>query len=314
MPHQYKYLFGPVPSRRLGLSLGLDLTPYKTCTLDCVFCQLGRTTRRTIQRRAYVPLRAIQTELLHWIKKGGRADCITLCGSGEPTLHTGFGEMLAFVREQTSWPTVLMTNGTLFTRPAVRRATRRAHIVKVSLSAWDQTSFMRINRPQQALSFERIVEGYRALRAEFSGQLWLEVFLLQGWNATPANVSKIAGLAASFQPDVIHLNTAARPTATAKARPLATQKMLALASLFQPPAQVIAEFPARATVASSLHEAAILALLRRRPCTAQQISAAFGTHPNEVAKHLEKLTRANASRRRLKNQAAYYVALKRDGD
>ena len=108
----YRYLFGPVPSRRFGRSLGIDLTPHKTCSLDCVFCQLGRTPQKTLERKAYVPTADVIAEIDHWLQTDGHADYLTLSGSGEPTLHAEFGRVLAFLHDQPI-PSVLLTNGTL---------------------------------------------------------------------------------------------------------------------------------------------------------------------------------------------------------
>jgi len=119
---KYNYLFGPVPSRRFGRSLGIDLTPYKTCSLDCVFCQLGRTKEKTITRKEYVPIDAVMAELEEWLKTDGQADYITLSGSGEPTLHFRFGEILEFIRTNSAIPAVLLTNGTLLDHAQVRDA------------------------------------------------------------------------------------------------------------------------------------------------------------------------------------------------
>ena len=121
-----KYLFGPVPSRRFGRSLGIDLTPYKTCTLDCVFCQLGRTTHKTVERREYVNMDEVLIELEEWIEKDGAADYITLSGSGEPTLHERFGDILGLIREKTDIPSLLLTNGTFLHLPKVRMAAAQA--------------------------------------------------------------------------------------------------------------------------------------------------------------------------------------------
>ena len=126
----YRYLFGPVPSRRFGRSLGIDLTPHKTCSLDCVFCQLGRTAQPTLDRKVYVPTDAVIAEIDHWRHAGGRADYLTLSGSGEPTLHTEFGRVLAALAGQPI-PSVLLTNGTLLDRPDVREAASLASVVKV---------------------------------------------------------------------------------------------------------------------------------------------------------------------------------------
>jgi wyosine [tRNA(Phe)-imidazoG37] synthetase (radical SAM superfamily) len=264
----YKYLFGPVPSRRFGRSLGVDLTPYKTCSLDCVFCQLGRTTEKTVTRQEYVPTDNVLTELEQWLETDGQADYITLSGSGEPTLHSGFGKVLEFIRSETAIPAVLLTNGTMLQLPEVREAAACANVVKVSLSAWNQASYGWVNRPHNQLQFDQLVQGQKDFRAQFKGQLWMEVFLIAGMNSMPADVSKIADRAKEIGPDRIQLNTAVRPPAEDFVTALSEERMQALPLLFNPPAEIIAEF--RATHASHIqaNQATIFSMLRRRPCTA----------------------------------------------
>jgi wyosine [tRNA(Phe)-imidazoG37] synthetase (radical SAM superfamily) len=152
-----------VPSRRFGRSLGIDLTPHKTCSLDCVFCQLGRTPEKTLERKTYVPTGDVIDEIDHWLQTDGNADYLTLSGSGEPTLHAEFGRVLAHLRRQPI-PSVLLTNGTLLDRPEVREAAALARVVKVSLSAWDQKSFEWVNRPHRQLEFTTLVDGMKAFR------------------------------------------------------------------------------------------------------------------------------------------------------
>jgi wyosine [tRNA(Phe)-imidazoG37] synthetase (radical SAM superfamily) len=163
---EYKHIFGPVPSRRLGRSLGVDLTPYKTCTQDCVFCQLGRTPNKTITRREYVPIGKVLDEIEEWLRRDGKADHITLSGSGEPTLHSCFGEVLGFVRNNSAIKAVLLTNGSLFHLPEVRREALKAHIVKVSLSAWDQASYGWVNRPHPDLDFKQLMTSQKVAKLD----------------------------------------------------------------------------------------------------------------------------------------------------
>jgi wyosine [tRNA(Phe)-imidazoG37] synthetase (radical SAM superfamily) len=307
----YKHLFGPVPSRRLGRSLGVDLTPFKTCTLDCIFCQLGRTTHQTLDRQEYVSVAGVTKELQEWIEAGGKADFVTLAGSGEPTLNTGFGEVLQFVRERTAIPTALLSNGTLFWQPAVREAAKRADVVKVSLSAWDQFSFEHVNRPHPDLSLRTIMDGFRVFRDGFQGKLWIEVFLLSGLNSTRHDVEKIAELVNAVGPDEIHLNTAVRPHAEDFALPMPRNKMEELTGLFRPAAKVIAEFASDQSVDVAANEKTILAMLKRRPCTAAQMADVFRMHPNEVSKYLGKLLRTGRIRAQ---DGAYYVAVANGGD
>ena len=307
MQREYDHLFGPVPSRRFGSSLGVDLTTFKTCTLDCVFCQLGRTTCKTLERKEYVAVNDVTRELDDWFRNDGQADVVTLSGSGEPTLHSGFGDVLACIGARNPSPTVLLSNGTLFWIPSVREAAMHADIVKLSLSAWDQASFRQVNRPHEDLDFDRIVEGQRTFRRMFGGQLWLEIFLVRGMNSTRRDVEKIAELVKTVAPDETHLNTAVRPPAEGFVEPLPRAAMEELTTLFDPPATVIAEFPADRAPAVDANEKTIVDMLSRRPCTARQVAAAFGMHVNEVAKYLGKLTREGCIHARRKGGETYYT-------
>ncbi|MCF7854650.1 MAG: radical SAM protein [Candidatus Pacebacteria bacterium] len=304
----YNYLFGPVPSRRLGRSLGVDLTPYKTCTLDCVFCQLGRTTVKTVTRDAYVPVADVQGEIKTWLGEGGEADYITLSGSGEPTLNSGFGEIIEYVHENSSIPVVLLSNGTLFWMPEVRESAANADIVKLSLSAWDSVSFEQVNRPHEDLDLDRVVAGQRVFRKEFSGKLWIEVFLIEGMNAASRDVERIAELVKTIEPDEVHLNTAVRPPAEDFVQPLSRERMEQLTDLFHPPAKIIAEFPLDKSAHIAATEETIMEMLQRRPCTARQIADVFGMHLNEVSKYLGKLSRSGRIGTRSMHDDTYYAA------
>lgn len=304
-PTDYKYLFGPVPSRRFGRSMGIDLTPLKTCSLDCVFCQLGRTSVKTLDRRVYVPTEKVIAEITQWLDSDGNADYLTLSGSGEPTLHSQFGEVLAFLRDQPI-PSVLLTNGTLLHQSAVREAANLARVVKVSLSAWDQKSFEWVNRPHAQLQFSQVFNGLKQFRSGFSGQLWLEVFLLSGINAMGRDVDKIAALSRELSPDCIHLNTVARPPAENFAAAVPIPELEKLSRRFNPPASVAMACSTGRSKAVNANQSAIHAMLKRRPCTNSQIQAAFGLHINEVSKILGLLIKQNQIRTDWKNNEVYY--------
>ncbi len=308
-----QYLFGPVPSRRFGRSLGVDLTPYKTCCLDCVFCQLGRTTNKTIFREEHVPTDAVIAELDGWLNTNGRADYITLSGSGEPTLHLHFGEVLNFIRVNSTIPSVLLTNGALLHLPEVRDAACSADIVKISLSAWNQSSYVWVNRPHAELTFAQLVAGQKALRRQFRGELWLEVFLVWGMNAMPSTVSWIADIASEIEPDRIQLNTAVRPPAEDFAGSLSRKRLLPLRRLFHPTAEAITGFSSDENHAIEANGETILTMLRRRPSTADQIAKGFGMHLNEVSKYLGNLLQTGKIREVRKSGAVYYVAARTNG-
>jgi wyosine [tRNA(Phe)-imidazoG37] synthetase (radical SAM superfamily) len=282
MASSYKYLFGPVPSRRLGRSLGIDVTPFKICSFDCVFCQCGCTTRLVTERAEFVPFEEVCAELNRWLKEDGAADCITFAGSGEPTLYSRLGELIAFIKTRTKIPVIVLSNGTLLYRPDVRAELLKADVVKVSLSAWDDASFQKINRPAPGLTFEQVLSGERDFRSVFRGEFWLEVFLIEGINALTEQVLKIAAAAAEIHPDKIHLNTAVRPPAEAKARPVTKEKLAALCGFFTPHAEVIASFSADAGSAAGLDVEKLVSLLCRHPATTTQLAQSFGVEPSVI--------------------------------
>jgi len=312
MKTNYQYLFGPVASRRFGQSLGVDLIPHKTCSLDCVFCQLGRTQKKTVTRKEYVPIEAVLAEIGDWLETDGKADYVTLSGSGEPTLHSRFGQVLELIREKSTIPAVLLTNGTMLHLPGVRDAATRADVVKVSLSAWDQASYEWVNRPYTQLQFDQVLEGHKTFRREFKGQLWLEVMLLNGINSMIVNVRKIAALAKEIDPDRIQLNTVVRPPAEDFAAALPIERMKELIHLFEPPAEIILEIKINFTKELQASEDNILAMLQRRPCTMKQIEQTFGMHINEISKYLGNLMQKNCIRTYHKNKDVYYLAVTRE--
>lgn len=286
--YSYKYLFGPVPSRRFGLSLGVDLVPAKTCPLNCVFCEVGPTTSRTIERKEYVPEAEVKRELKEWRAGGGTADFVTVTGSGEPTLHTGFGHILEFIKKEIKLKSALLTNSTLLDLPEVREAAALADVVKVTLSAADEATFRRITRPHPALSFAAIVEGLKLFRREYPGAIWLEVFIVPGMNSARKQIRAIAELARQIRPNRIQLNTAVRPTAEQRIEAAGRQFLEEISGLFAPRAEVIAR-PRGARGVRPADQNAVLAMLRRRPCTARDVAAAFALDIAEIKRMLRQM-------------------------
>ncbi|MEI6211483.1 MAG: radical SAM protein [bacterium] len=274
----YRHLFGPVCSRRFGRSLGVDLVRPKTCSLNCLFCQLGPTAATTDQRVSDVSVEEILAELDTWKRAGGEADFVTLGGSGEPTLHPQFGEVLRWIRDNLPFRSLLLSNGSLFSLEEVRREAAQADVVKVSLHAWDQASFERIAQPHASLRFDAILEGYRRFRSIFRGRLHVEVFVLPGINDQPAQLARIARLAKSFQPDVIDLNSLDRPSADERLAACPPETLEQLAPLFTPAAQVPHVIPpgALASFVNTPDSDAIAALVRRHPSSAEQLAAHSG--------------------------------------
>lgn len=283
------HIFGPVPSRRLGRSLGVDLVPFKTCTYDCIYCQLGRTTNKTAERRQWVPLDDVLAELKERLTT--RPDYITLSGSGEPTLYSRMDELIAGVRSMTDIPVAVLTNGSLLWRDEVRRQLMDAHLVIPSLDAGHSSLFQAINRPHESISFDRMLEGLIAFREEYYGEYWLEVFLLAGHTAMDSEISKIAECVGRIKPDRVQLNTATRPTAEEYAVMVDRGRMSDLAAGFDPPAEVIADY--RGVHAQSDFKAgrdSVLEMIQRRPCSLEDIADGLGMHRNEAIKYVEELS------------------------
>jgi len=289
MSESYKYLFGPVPSRRLGRSLGVDLIPFKTCTMNCTFCQLGETPCEVSERGDYVPIQDVFDELDHWKMADGTADHITLAGSGEPTLHSHFGDVFRWVKKQTAIPSVLLTNGSLLHFPEVRREAALADKVKVTLSAWDEASFEQIHRPALGVTFDLLVKGERVFREEYRGELSVEVFIVDGVNSHISNVRKIAEVVESINPDRIDLNTVVRPPAVDGVVASSEEHLQTLARLFGPKARVVASFGQQSGTISEVGAEVLLALIRRHPATAIQLAREYNAPLESVFQTLEKM-------------------------
>jgi len=283
------HLFGPVPSRRLGRSLGLDITPYKTCTFDCVYCQLGRTTNKTVQRREYIAKDSILRELRDFLVEGGAdTDYITFAGSGEPTLHSGIGEMIDAIKTMTDIPVAVITNGSLLFREDVRDDLLNADLVLPSLDAATTSAFRAVNQPHESLSVDRIIEGLRMFREMFRGEFWLEVMFVRGVNDGTDEITALSDVISVIDPDRVQLNTVVRPPYE-DVMPVDEDELVRIQEAFGGnfDVEIIAE--TRIEV-----RADILPLLERRPLTMDQIAGSLGMHRNEAAKYLRELIEQGA--------------------
>jgi wyosine [tRNA(Phe)-imidazoG37] synthetase (radical SAM superfamily) len=298
-------VYGPVPSRRLGRSLGVDLVPLKTCTYDCVYCQLGRTTSKTVRRGRWTDPDAAVAQVRD--RLSSKPDVIALAGSGEPTLHAGIGDVIDGIKAITDIPVAVITNGSLLGRPAVRRSLAAADIVLPSLDAPSEELYRRVNRPHEALHLTDLVDGLVSFRAVYEGEIWLEVMLLAGLTDPVAEVRAIAELAARIAPDRIQLNTAVRPPAESFVAPVDRATLEDLTSLFTPRAEVIADLPA--SVGAGLATAAdVLQLVSRRPCTIADIATGLAVHHGEALKAATALVSQGAADQYTHEGRTFYVA------
>jgi wyosine [tRNA(Phe)-imidazoG37] synthetase (radical SAM superfamily) len=216
-----EYVFGPVPSRRLGQSLGIDTVPLKTCNWNCAYCQLGRSVPVTNERKQYFPREDILAEAKAALAahKPGEIDWVTFVASGEPTLDTGLGWLIRELKRVTTLPVAVITNGALFYMPEVRQEVSAADAVLPSLDAGNAVLYRQLNRPHPEVTFERLVDGLIAFGGQYPGKLWVEVMLVRGMNDTEQALREIATILDRVRPDEIHINLPTRPPAESWVRP-----------------------------------------------------------------------------------------------
>ncbi|HZD58239.1 MAG TPA: radical SAM protein [Anaerolineales bacterium] len=236
-----KYVFGPVPSRRLGQSLGIDTIPLKTCNWNCVYCQLGRTQPVTNERKEYFPTQEILTEVKEALDahKPGEIDWVTFVGSGEPLLHSKIGYLIRRVKGLTDLPVAVITNGSLLYLPEVWGELAAADAVLPTLGAGTEKLYRQINRPHADITFERLIQWLIALRREYRGKLWVEVMLVKGLNDSDEALSKIAFILKRVQPDEVHINLPTRPPAEAWVQPPTEEGLMRARAILGDVAQVV---------------------------------------------------------------------------
>jgi len=288
-----QHLFGPVPSRRLGISLGIDLVPFKICTYDCVYCECGPTTTLTTDRKEWTPTDAILAEIDEYLGSAPNLDYCTYSGSGEPTLHSGLGRITAHLRDSfPEYRIALLTNGSLFWDPDVREMTRGLDVIIPSLDAATSVVFSRINRPHPSLDITKIIGGLADLRTESDAEIWLEVFVVPGCNDTDESLSALNDAITTIDPHRVQINTLDRPGTESwvtAASPETVQRIAA--ALDHHRVDIPASAVARRTVPSYSADIAetIMETVSRRPCTTDDLSAVLGLHRAEITKYLQDL-------------------------
>ncbi|UCC38395.1 MAG: radical SAM protein [Candidatus Aminicenantes bacterium] len=283
-------VYGPVPSRRLGYSLGVDIISFKECTFDCIYCQLGPTTQKTIRRKKYFSSKEILSEIKEKLASGQRIDYITFSGSGEPSLNLNLGKLIGEIKKITNIPVAVLSNGSLLSRKSVRKDLLAADLVVPSLDAAAQETFAKTNRAHSSLKLDEIIGGFERFRQEFKGSIWLEIMLVKGVNDSLSHLRRLKEAIVKIKPDKIHLNTVVRPPAEKFARPLSLNELEKIKKIFGKNSEIIAEFDRKAQKPSSENlEKAILSMIQRRPVTLSDITISLGVHKNEVIKYLNFL-------------------------
>ncbi len=287
----YNHLFGPVPSRRLGRSLGVDLVPMKTCSLDCVYCECGETTDITINRKEYEPVQSVIAELEHCLSAAPNLDFITFSGSGEPTLNSNIGRVVSFLKTNYShYKLCLLTNGTLFSDQSLLTEVSNIDLLIPSLDAASEQAFQSINRPHASLSISAVIDGLIDLRSVYKGEIILEVFIVPGLNDTSEELALLKDAISRIKPDRVQVGTLDRPGTEEWVKEAETHNMRKIAG-YLGKAELIGEYRPRrkALPSDNILGSQIIQTLQRRPCTLKDLQQALSLRPVEIQKQIRSL-------------------------
>lgn len=307
-----KHVFGPVASRRLGISLGVDIIPYKTCTLDCIYCECGRTTDLTIQRKHYIDPQIVLDEIKETIAAEKHIEYITFSGSGEPTLNKDIGKIILGIKAMTSIPIAVLTNGTLLYLKEVRDEIINADVVLPSLDAVTPGIFSRINRPHPELDIDSIIQGLVDSRKEFKGEIWLEVFIAKGINDSDRELVNLYRTAKKIQPHRVQLNSLDRPPAVEGIQPADMETLERIQQQWKDlTVEIIKRIRKREEIASFSFnlENNILNTIKRRPLTIDDLETLTGKNRLEIFKYIDVLEKEKKVSPKIVGDKIFYSPL-----
>lgn len=285
-----RYTYGPVPSRRLGFSLGIDIIPFKICSYDCVYCQLGKTKNKVLLRKEYTPADDVLADIKKALKNDVRIDFLTFSGSGEPTLHKNIGYLIREIKKLTTIPVAVLTNGSLLHLPEVRDDLVNADVVIPTLCTADEDVFRSIHRGHNTLDLSKIINGYIDFRRVFKGQIWLEVMIVRGVNDKPEQIKRLKREIERINPDKIHLNTVVRPPSESAAQAVSHDKLQELKDILCSKTEIVVDFSKTAKQIKNENTLEmILAIISRRPITADDLAKTMNLSSNEILKCIETL-------------------------
>ncbi len=306
-PALKRITYGPVPSRRLGRSLGIDLLPMKTCSYDCIYCQLGPTRRTRLRRARFIEPERVVQAVRQALEAKPQVDVLTLSGSGEPTLERGLGEIIRLLKKFFSLPVSVITNSSLLYRRSLREELAAADLVLPSMDGWTEPTFKRINRPHNSLELGKILEGLVALRKEFRGEIWLEVLLVHEINDDPDQIPGLLQWVQRINPDRVQLNTVSRPPAEAWVRASAPERIQEIRNALGPRAEVVASFKGLSERGSLADlERRVAETLKRRPLCAEDLRSLFGMELARAEIFLEDMAKKNSWRAQSIGGKTYY--------
>ncbi len=311
-----KYFYGPVPSRRLGFSLGVDITPKRACTFDCRYCQLGHKARKTTRRFFYIDLKEFNEELRSILKKKPKIDYITFSGSGEPTLHKDLDKIILNVKRITKnkYPVCVITNSSLLYRKKVRQELQSADLVVPSLDAVTPKIFNKMNQPYKTIDIDKVVNGLKMFSKEFHGQIWLEIMLIKGINDTCTEARKLKKVIDEIKPQKVQLNIPIRPSETKCPIPnlgkiKKIKEIINSNNNTETINTAIYSHPQR--VKDSNIEKRILRFLQIRPATLDDLTLSIGINRSELLKYLTTLKQDDKIKEKRQKDKLFFIFNKR---
>lgn len=306
-------IFGPVPSRRLGRSLGVDVVPYKTCTFDCIYCECGATTDLTCERSEFFPIEEILDELRDSLSEiTDPPDVITLSGAGEPTLYSRLGELTDNIKKMADIPVAVITNSSLLFMPEVRDELGRADVVLPSLDSALPGPFSRMNRPHPEITLDRMIDGLGTFLDGYGGKVLFEILLIEGYNTGSDDLEALAAFIRKHRVDSIQLNTAVRPGTEGGLAPLSRDRLEGICETFGPGCEIVASVGTRASHEEFASADRILSMIERRPCTAADIHRALGVPVQGVIKLLGMMIEKGTARAEIHDDETFYTASERN--
>ncbi len=283
-----KYIYGPVPSRRLGISLGVSPIPKKTCNYSCIYCQLGRTDHMTNTRKMFFPVEDILAEFDEFLESKVKFDVVTIVGEGEPTLYLGLGELIREIQKRTDKPVAVITNGALFYDPDLRRELYDADIVLPTLDAYDEASFRKISRPHGTITFDMVDEGLKEFSKEYKGQFWIELMLMEGINDDDESLKKYSEALKKLRYDKLYINTPVRPPAESYVKALSHKKMNHVVDVLGGISIDLLESEGFRSEIKDDYEA-IMSIIKRHPMNQYEIEGFLASRGSNIAEVLDRL-------------------------
>ena len=309
----YKYIYGPIVSKRLGRSLGVDIVPFKICNYDCLYCQLGRTKNKTNHRKEYVKITDVLQELKLKLSET-TPDYISIVGSGEPTLNSRIGELIKEIKKLTSIPICVITNGSLLYLKEVQDDLLLADLVIPSLDVGDAKTFNQVNNPHSDISFDEMIAGIADFTKKFKGKLWLEVLLLKDITDVDESIKNIAKISNVIKPDKVQISTISRPPAEDNLKPVALERLIEIKSYFNGYVEVIYDTPASEAdkANAAINKETILALLIRHSSPLEDIARGLAITKEEALKIIDELITENKVKKLNQLGKDFYIAINKD--